>query len=110
MVIRPSARFNDADPWDRSGMWLRLTSGAQRAFEIADIAEHSPAAEAGLHVGDRVLAIDGASTQTASLIDTRTRIASLPNGARINMRVNSGGAERDVTLVLRDPPLPQARS
>jgi len=92
---------NDAlrDSFDRAGWWLNMADGG---FEVLDVVSSGPAAEAGLKVGDRVLAVDGKPAAQISLPALRARLRSDAPGTKLALRIESGGAIREVTLVLRD--------
>ncbi len=92
---------NDAlrDTFDRSGVWLNMADGG---FEVLDVVPAGPAAEAGLKVGDRVLAVDGKPAAQIPLPALRARLRSDAPGTKLDLRIESGGATREVTLMLRD--------
>jgi hypothetical protein len=92
---------NDAKPdvYDRAGMWLNLSGDA---FEVMDVVAGGPAAEAGLKVGDRVLAIDGRPVGQLTLPATRVRFKTETPGTKVHLRVRTGGATRELVLTLRD--------
>jgi C-terminal processing protease CtpA/Prc len=88
----------DIDSFDRSGLWI---NAAPAGFEIADVAKGSAAAEAGLAVGDRITRVDGAAPGTLSLSDLRARLRD-PKVGQVELVVQHAGAERTLTLKLRD--------
>jgi Aspartyl protease/PDZ domain len=92
---------NDAlrDTYERAGWWLNMADGG---FEVLDVVPGGPAAEAGLKVGDRVLAVDGKAATQISLPEFRERLRSDAPGSKLVLRIASGGATREVTLTLRD--------
>ena len=92
---------NDAlrDTYDRAGWWLNMADGG---FEVLDVVPGGPAAEAGLKVGDRVLGVDGKPATQVSLPEFRERLRSGAPGSKLTLRISSGGATREVTLILRD--------
>lgn len=57
MFIEPSRIYSDPYEYDMSGMWLRPHAGGH--WEIERVLEGSPAADAGLQVGDRIGRING---------------------------------------------------
>jgi regulator of sigma E protease len=62
----------------------------------------SPAEAAGLRVGDEILRIDDCDTRDACV-----NWRQLVPGQRYQLRVRSGGEERDVTLVPAPPRAPE---
>jgi C-terminal processing protease CtpA/Prc len=66
--------------------------------EIAELVAGGPAASAGIHVGDRVLAVNGESVDGKSLA---TVVASLrgKNGSSVVVRVRGGTGDLTVTLL-----------
>ena len=102
LYLQPNAEFATPDPFDRSGMWVRTPEGAARGVEISDVAPATPAAEAGLLAGDRIIAVDGVRDDVTP-IQLRDRLAAAPNGARFRLRVTNTQGERETTLVLRAP-------
>jgi hypothetical protein len=73
IVLVPTQARSDA--FDRAGLWL---GRAPNGFEIYDVIAGSPAAEAGLRVGDVVTAVDGKPVAKIDLFDLRERLAD-PN-------------------------------
>ncbi len=88
------------DAYDRAGLWLSGSADG-RAFEVYDVVARGPADEAGLKVGDRVLAVEGKSVAGLKLIATRE---SLKDARRKSVRltVQSGATTREVIVRLRD--------
>lgn len=75
----------------------------QRGTVIADIAPGSPAAEAGLRVGDIILSLNG--RPVASAAEVRNRIGLLRVGERVQMTVLREGRQMQTTATLRAPKL-----
>jgi regulator of sigma E protease len=63
---------------------------AEPVFDVVD--EHGPAAKAGLHAGDRVLAIGGEAVKTWT--DVATMVRSHP-GDTLQFRIERGGKQLD---------------
>ena len=64
IVFEPNANYAKPDVFDRTGLWLNL---AAAGFEVMDVIAGGPAAEAGLGVGDRIVAVDGKPAVALSL-------------------------------------------
>lgn len=57
--LERGAKFGDAFEADSSGVKLRARRPAFTSIEVDGVAEPSPASEAGLRTGDRLIALDG---------------------------------------------------
>jgi clan AA aspartic protease (TIGR02281 family) len=80
----------------RSGL---VTAGVSGATQVIDVVEGSPAAEARLRVGDVIVAMNGS---TASSEEITQALRAAP-GTHVKFTVrDSAGAEREVSLSLRD--------
>ncbi len=99
MIFEPNANFALPDVYDRSGMWINR---AGAALKVVDVTAGGPAAAAGLKAGDLVTAVDGKSVEAGTLLALRGRLRGDPPGTRIRLSVDSGGAKRDVELILKD--------
>ncbi len=82
---------NDAQPdsFDRAGMWLNLAEGG---FEVMDVYAGSPAAEAGIKVGDRIVAVDSQPAANLTLPALRLRLRTDAPGTRVRLTLRSGAA------------------
>jgi regulator of sigma E protease len=65
---------------------------------IGDVRAGTPAAEAGLMPGDRVLAVDGRSI---SRFEDMTRVIAINPGVPVDMRIERGGVEQSLTVTPR---------
>lgn len=99
LYLAPNAAFEQADPFDRSGLWL-LGEGA--SLRVADVASGSAAARAGFKPGDRIRAIGGEAVTTRSLGDWRRRLRELPVGTRLAIAYERAGQAATARLVLAD--------
>jgi hypothetical protein len=72
LIVAPS-RNPPRSEWDHTGMWL---SRGRIAIDVDDVIPRSPAAEAGLRPGDRLVSVDGRSAQSIDLPELRSRLAS----------------------------------
>lgn len=82
-----------------------LAGDDERGARLAAVSPKSPAAEAGLRPGDRVLAIDGkdigAGTADQRLQRARELIGRPEEGQTVRLRVESAGNRRDLSLQAR---------
>ncbi len=99
MYLAPNAQAAELDAFDRSGLWLL---GAQDALEVADVAQDSAAARAGLHEGDRITAIGGEQVKARGLSEWRQRLRELPVGTRLTLAYVRAGKPAQAELVLAD--------
>ncbi len=100
IYFAPNGRFAERDRYDQSGAWLNQDGDALR---VVDVMAGAPAERAGLRVGERIVAIDGAPLAPGALVALRERFRSEPPGSSVRLRVvGADGAERDVVLVLAE--------
>ncbi len=93
--------FGRPIPWDRSGMWLNQDGPV---FKVIDITPGGPAAQAGVHPGDTVTAVDGQDAARLSLSAVRLMLRQSAPGSRVPLTVQAPKSlrQRDVVLVLKD--------
>lgn len=100
MYLKPRpAPVADSGVFDRSGMWI---NAGEQAFDVVDVTPGGPAAAAGLQVGDRIVAVDGAPVASASLPDFRKRLRTAPAGSKVKVSVLSAAEKRELQITLRD--------
>jgi Aspartyl protease/PDZ domain len=99
VTFEPNASFARPDTFDRAGLWMNLV---RDRFQVMDVIAGGPAAEAGLRVGDAIAAIDGRAVSELTLPGVRERFKTDPPGTKVRLTVQSKGATRELTLVLRD--------
>ena len=99
VVLERNSRFARPDSADRAGVWLHITD---RTFEVIEVVPGTPAAEAGLAPGDRILSVDGVAAARLTLPGVRRLLRERPAGTRLELRVRRDGSVRRVRLVLRD--------
>ncbi|HWU72932.1 MAG TPA: aspartyl protease family protein [Sphingomonas sp.] len=95
-LARPDA---DTGRFDRTGMWINQQEGG---FEIMDLADHGPAAAAGLKKGDVVLAIDGRDVASLSLSDARSMLKTVPVGRPLPIGYRRDGRISEAIVTPRD--------
>lgn len=99
MYLAPNDAFGQPDTFDRSGLWLMADDDA---LEVADVAPESAAERAGVHVGDRIISIDGVAAAARSLDDWRRRLREQPAGTKLRLEIERAGRINGTTLVLAD--------
>lgn len=108
----PYTRFMDPDQYDQltsqtsgelSGVGIRLqVDEATSSLAVVEPLPNSPAATAGIRAGDRILAIDGQSTEGMTVEDASNLIRG-EVGSRVTLRIDRDGEE------IFDLPLTRAR-
>jgi predicted aspartyl protease len=100
MYLKPAVpQPTDVGRFDRSGMWF---NAANDGYVIADLSSGGPAQQAGMVIGDLIVAIDGRSATPEGLSDARALLRAKPAGSRVRLSVKRGRAEETVILILRD--------
>jgi membrane-associated protease RseP (regulator of RpoE activity) len=86
--------------FNRTG--IGLTKNAPGQFTIALIIEGSPAAHAGLVIGDAITAVDGRSVSTMAVFDAKS-VFLQPPGTQVSLTVRkSTGEVRNIAIRLED--------
>jgi hypothetical protein len=99
IILEKNEQYGLHDSWDRAGMWL---GQEYDHFHVVDVMASSPAAEAGIKPGDKVLAIDDKPSSSYFLPDLRDSMRHLSPGTKLKLRVDSAGAQRIIVIRLRD--------
>jgi len=94
MLLTPNSRFEESDEIDMSGLTLRAEGDGLREVSIAHVRADSPAADAGLRAGDRILAVDGSPAGIALELRERFRRAG-------PYRINVLRGDERIEVVLR---------
>ncbi|EYB67437.1 peptidase S1 and S6, chymotrypsin/Hap [Deinococcus phoenicis] len=87
-------------PWGRGGRggpWGPRGRGGQVGLTVVQVEDGSPAAQAGLLVGDVVLALDGEALRDPRELLERVRERA---GEPLSLRVLRGGQETDLTVTV----------
>jgi len=106
--LRPNALFSAPFEVDMSGMLVVMTPAAgqadersgQRDYVVTGIQKGSPAADAGLQIGDRLVEVAGQRVSEMSLDLVRNVLKSGP-GTRVVVTIDRSGKRTMVTLTLR---------
>ncbi|MGA8533954.1 MAG: aspartyl protease family protein [Candidatus Tumulicola sp.] len=99
MVLTPNAAFEQADIYERAGLFLLNRSGK---FVVLDARPGTAAAQAGILKGDTIATIDGKPASGMSLQAVRELFYGAPGTAIRLGLVGKDGTTRTVVLTLRD--------
>jgi len=100
MYLKPTAtKPADLDTFDRAGMWINRSD---EGYTVVDITKGAPAEEAGLKVGDTIVAVDGKPATSVPLYQIRTRLRDEAPGTVVAFKVKTGSTTREVRVKLRD--------
>lgn len=101
LYLKPTRHWQKKFEYDRSGISL-VTSGANlRQFSIQTVLPNTPAAEAGLMKGDRVLRVGWVPVSVFSLAGLQKKLVGNP-GKKIELTIKRDGEKQRVKLELRD--------
>lgn len=97
--FEPNAAWGVPDRWSNThGLILEMGSGT---IDISDVLTPSPASLAGIKAGDQILALDGKSGPELTPGFLIHHLFEAAEGTRVQLKVNSGGVERQVELTLK---------
>jgi len=97
--LAPNARFGAPFRVDRSGLRIHAVDDG---FAVMAVMAGSPADEAGLRAGDRIVAVDGAAARGIPLHAQRRAWQERAAGTRVALRVERAGETFDAGFALRD--------
>lgn len=91
--------YGAPDVFDRAGLWANEGDGF---FDVVDVYENAPASEAGLKVGDKIVAVNGKHAVSGlSLPDFRAALRGAV-GSKLKFDVMRGTEKLTITVTLRD--------
>jgi predicted aspartyl protease len=99
IYFEPNARTAFGDAYDRSGLWINASPSG---FRVDGVVAGSPAAQAGIGVGDVIVNVEGKAAVSLGLPEVRDLLRDSAAGTVIKMTVRSGARLMDVMLRLRD--------
>lgn len=98
ILAKPSMDADDC-PYDMSGLYFTTNGPSLEGVRVTDVAPASPALEAGMRIGDEILAVDGRPVAQLTLWEIRQMLAVA--GARRGVLLRRGADSIAVTLLLR---------
>lgn len=98
VILEPNRRFAEPLEYNRSGLSLVSAGPQYRIVRVAEVADRSPAAEAGLLPGDRIVSVDGRAAESTTL--SRIRM-TLQRETRCRIEIERGSTRSVRTLELR---------
>lgn len=97
--LDPIPDYRDDRPFEYSHVGLQFER-RDGAVVVVGVVEGSPAARAGITLGDEVVALDGASAQGLDLLALTRRMEGRP-GSRLTLVIRRNSIERSIRLVRR---------
>ncbi len=101
LYIKPVKRWRRRFRYDRSGLTLAAGGSTMNTFQVLGVLPDSPAEEAGIQPGDRIMAINGISSKLLTLSGMNVRLRKRV-GKRIKLRIKRGEEVLKVKFRLRD--------
>lgn len=99
VFLEKNAEFGTPDVFQRIGIWANAGDGG---FDIVDVYANSPAEEAGLKNGDKVIAVNGkAAVAVLSILDF-CKLLLGPVGSKLKLDIVRGAGTLTFTVTLRD--------
>jgi hypothetical protein len=99
IILETNRDYGRRDSYDRAGLWMGQKDGH---FTAVDVISGGPADEAGVRLGDVILAIDGKDTGGLVLPDVRESMRRRSPGEKVSLLLESHGAQRIAVVTLRD--------
>ena len=100
LYLAPASKIpRGLDSFDRSGLVLRWT---QPNFTVSGVDTPSPAASAGILIGDAITSINGKPARSMTLLGVRAMLSQQPVGTPITVTVQRAKADRTVIFRLKD--------
>jgi C-terminal processing protease CtpA/Prc len=100
LYLRPNKKFNKKFEFDKSGISV-LTSGLNfQNLTVHSVLKDSPAGEAGVEVGDKILKINGLPSWLLTL-DSVSKMLKKKEGKKTVLKVKRGNQKITFTFRLR---------
>lgn len=99
--LKPSGNFRKKYVYDRSGMYLLASGTSLNEFIVESVMDNSPASEAGILPGDRILQIGIAPARILRLQDVLKALQKKP-GKKVRLLILRNGVKVRKTVLLRN--------
>ncbi|MFN0175755.1 MAG: PDZ domain-containing protein [Saprospiraceae bacterium] len=99
--LKPSKHFQNEFVYDRSGLSIIASGVNLNYFSVLNVLPGSPAAEADIHAGDRVLRIGWLSASLRTLADLQAMLQK-KSGKQVKIVIKRNGKVLKKRIVLRD--------
>lgn len=93
IILEPNKQISDAYEFDMSGASLAAGGEGFKIFKVRSLIEKSPAAEAGLQVGDAITSINGKPTNEMTLEKIRRIFRQAGQTYKLSVRRNESPLE-----------------
>jgi len=97
-----SSNYGQHDTWYRTGMWIAADAVNASDWRILDVMPNSPAAQAGLHVDDRITEVDDKDVSQLILPNVRDTFRTRPVGTKVRIKYRRASQTHTTELTLRD--------
>jgi hypothetical protein len=99
IALEPNSHFGDPYIYDASGLLLTATGSTFRTFLVDSVLAGTPAREAGLQKGDRIVAIDGRSVDLYALWQLEDELKKA--GSTVSLTIQRGDQTLTKTIALK---------
>lgn len=100
IYLQKNRFFSYPFEFNLGGLDLIATGEDYSSFKVINVIENSPAAEAGILIGDQIIAINGKFTSDLSLSEINTQLRSRP-GTRMIFVINRNSQIKKISFKLK---------
>jgi len=101
LYLKKNSEFKKNFYFNLSGLQLKAKGSSLNVFEIADVRENSPGANAGALKGDLLISINGISARELRLSEINGLLNTKP-GKRIRLELQNNGEKKIIDFRLED--------
>jgi PDZ domain len=99
IILEPNTHFGDYDEEDKSGIAVVAKGPNLKAFEVVHVVPGTPAAQAGIHVGDIIEGINDEAAADMTLASVRDLLRQV--GYKYQIVIGRGDQTKTVTIQTR---------